>query len=376
VGQYQYDALGRRVQKIASPTGAPLTTLYFYDDARVIEEQNLVATQATYVYGNYIDEILTMVRSGQTYYYHQNALWSVEAITDSSGTPVERYAYDAYGLVTVTSGTGTATAPNAWGTPHSAIGNSWMFTGRQVDEETGLYYYRARYYDPAKGRFLQRDPMEYVDGMNLYEYVRSNPLKVSDSLGLKKCCVDTFTVAFVDRWDWRTIRGRQTISFRFNIDATFKDAFPCCPECCQYRQLIRGYIKQNGALHNRDLQLGTEATDVLTSSFREDGDHGVRPGHDDNEKDDSGIPVRSDDLDNSYPSAGRYHGSDRPGVENWTGELDFIYYFAGKIVDVCNAQDQKLPVENQKAVGKELQWSLGALIVSKTSFAIGFVYPH
>ena len=56
-------------------------------------------TQATYVYGNYIDEILTMNRGGSDYYYHQNALWSVEAVTNSGGVPVERYRYDAYGVV-------------------------------------------------------------------------------------------------------------------------------------------------------------------------------------------------------------------------------------------------------------------------------------
>ena len=183
VGQYQYDALFRRVQKIANPADTPSTTLYFYDDVRIIEEQNsLNATQATYVYGNYVDEILTMDRGGQPYYYHRNALWSVEAITNGTGAPVERYSYDAYGFVTVTDGSFNPVPLNSWGTPHSAVGNPWMFTGRQLDEETGLYYYRARYYDPAKGRFLQRDPVEYADGMNLYEYAQDNPINKVDPL--------------------------------------------------------------------------------------------------------------------------------------------------------------------------------------------------
>ena len=191
VGQYQYDALSRRVQKIADASGTPTTTQYFYDNARIIEEQNSsMVTQATYVYGNYVDEILTMNRGSQTYYYHQNALWSVEAITNSAGTPVERYTYDAYGLVTVTNGTFTPVPPNAWGTPHSAIGNPWMFTGRELDEETGLYFYRARYYDTGKGRFLQRDPLEYIDGTNTYEYVKDRPTFATDPSGLQtyKCC--------------------------------------------------------------------------------------------------------------------------------------------------------------------------------------------
>jgi RHS repeat-associated protein len=193
VGQYQYDALSRRVQKIASPAGSSSTTQYFYDGARIIEEQNGSGiTQATYVYGNYIDEILTMDRCGQTYYYHQNALWSVEAVTDSSSTPVERYSYDAYGAATISDGSGTALPLNSWGTPHSAIGNPWMFTGRQLDEETGLYYYRARYYDPVKGRFLQRDPLEYREGnVDLYVYVSDNPVNALDPSGQQEKVIDT-----------------------------------------------------------------------------------------------------------------------------------------------------------------------------------------
>ncbi|MBM3240488.1 RHS repeat-associated core domain-containing protein [Candidatus Poribacteria bacterium] len=192
VGEYQYDALSRRVVKIADPDPAvtPTETHYFYDDARIIEEQNIAGvTQATYVYGNYIDEVLTMDRGGQTYYYHQNTLWSVAAVTDSVANVVERYAYNAYGCVTITDGSGNPVPPNPWGTPHSAISNPYMFTGRQLDEETGLYYYRARYYDCVKGRFLQRDPLRYVelgyvDRVNLYKYVRGNPTNWVDPLGL------------------------------------------------------------------------------------------------------------------------------------------------------------------------------------------------
>jgi len=107
-----------------------------------------------------------MDRSGHPYYYHQNALWSVEAVTNDIAIPVERYAYDAYGSVTVTDGKANPVPLNAWGAPHSAIGNPWLFTGRQLDEETGTYFYRARYYDPTEGPFTSRDPMGYAGGMH------------------------------------------------------------------------------------------------------------------------------------------------------------------------------------------------------------------
>ena len=53
----------------------------------------------------------------------------------------------------------------------STIGNPYLFTGRKYDSETGLYHYRARYYNPVIGRFLQTDPIRYAGGLNLYTYV-------------------------------------------------------------------------------------------------------------------------------------------------------------------------------------------------------------
>jgi RHS repeat-associated protein len=193
VGDYQYDPLSRRVVKHANPAGIITETRFFYDDWRVLEEQDaLDMTQATYVYGpNYLKEALTMYRGGQTFYYHHNALWSPEAVTDYAGTPVERYAYEAYGAVTITDGLGTPVPQNPWGIPRSAIGNPRLFTGQQMDEESGLCYYGYRFYNPDLGRWLSRDPIGELAGVNQYELAGSAPLKHMDSLGL-------------DWWDPRT----------------------------------------------------------------------------------------------------------------------------------------------------------------------------
>ncbi|MCC6969403.1 MAG: RHS repeat-associated core domain-containing protein [Phycisphaerales bacterium] len=95
--------------------------------------------------------------------FHTQLIGSVTQVTGPSGGVVESYEYDPYGKPTIKDGGGsTITA--------SAIGNSRMFTARQWDEETGLYHYRARAYSPELRRFIQRDPLEYVDGPNAVAY--------------------------------------------------------------------------------------------------------------------------------------------------------------------------------------------------------------
>ena len=170
---YEYDPLGRRISK----TTTAGTTKYFYDGARVIEEINSSGNvEASYLYGTWIDDILVMQREGYDYYYHKNSLGSTAALTNNSGDPVEYYEYDVYGKVKFFDN-------NYVELNTSAPGNPYLFTGRRLDEETGLYYYRARYYNVVDGRFLQRDPLGYADGMNLYEYVKNNPISGIDPLG-------------------------------------------------------------------------------------------------------------------------------------------------------------------------------------------------
>lgn len=171
---YLYDALGRRIRK----TTAEGTVNFFYAGDDVIEEQDVAnASLTTYLVGNGIDDLIKMNRNGSDYFYHTNHLGSVMAITDRSGEIVERYEYDPFGKVFFYNGSGTALMK-------SAIGNVVLFTGRSYNAESGLYDYRARTMNPNIGRFVQVDPLLYLDGMNALNYVDNNSIGLVDPTGL------------------------------------------------------------------------------------------------------------------------------------------------------------------------------------------------
>ena len=104
-----------------------------------------------------------------TLYYHQDGLGSVTDLTDSTGAAAKSYAYDAYGNILESPGT---------------VDQPYTYTGREFDPESGLYYYRARYFDAGTGRFLQKDPLRFINGTNLYVYTMNNPTNFADALGL------------------------------------------------------------------------------------------------------------------------------------------------------------------------------------------------
>ena len=115
-------------------------------------------------------------------YYHADRLGNVSALSDDVGNITDRYAYDPFGheceVLSPAPG-----APCEVGPP-STSGQLFRYTGRKYDPETGLYYYRARYYCPDCGRFLSTDPVGYEAGFNLYTYTLNDPLNNTDATGL------------------------------------------------------------------------------------------------------------------------------------------------------------------------------------------------
>lgn len=174
VATYAYDAVGRRIAKFL-----PTEEVRFYHDvAHCIEERNAFdTTLRQFVYGIRIDEPIELKSGANRFYYHCNSIGSVYALTDAAGSVVERYDYQAYGKTTILAADGVTALPS------SALGNSYTFTARRLDLESGLHYYRARYFSATLGRFIQRDPLGYVDGMGLYEYTNSNSINEIDPFG-------------------------------------------------------------------------------------------------------------------------------------------------------------------------------------------------
>ncbi|MDD2707700.1 MAG: DUF6531 domain-containing protein [Verrucomicrobiae bacterium] len=172
---YQRDALGRRISKTVN--GVTITYIYAGDD--LIEERNADGTvKAQYIYEAGIDWPVKAVIGGVDYYFSQDILGNVIALTDASGNLVEQYWYDIYGKPTIKDGSyqtlTTAKTP-------------FLFTGREYDSETGLYHYRARAYSPDLGRFLQADPISFDGGdINLYRYCANDPINYKDPEGLEK----------------------------------------------------------------------------------------------------------------------------------------------------------------------------------------------
>ena len=197
--RYVYDVLGRRVQKqITDLVNAANShrRSFGYDGQDLLFEFNESNDLlATYTHsGLRMDDILSAdftakavdakrSKNDGSYFYLKDALGSVKEISDSQGNIVQQYAYSAFGeLISVRDGSGVDIRSNPNIAPY------FTYTARELDAESGLYYYRARYYDASVGRFLQVDPHPGVithtlTFINKYIYVTNNPLKLVDPSG-------------------------------------------------------------------------------------------------------------------------------------------------------------------------------------------------
>jgi RHS repeat-associated protein len=163
---FAYDAFGRRRNKTVGGT----TTQFLYDGQTPVQELSGGTPTANLLTGLGIDEYFTRTDVAGVRNYLTDGLGSSLALADGSGTIQTEYTYEPFG------GTSTSGA---------STGNTFVFTGREADG-TGLYFYRARYYDPKTTDFVSEDPISFGGGLNLYDYVGSDPINWIDPLGLQK----------------------------------------------------------------------------------------------------------------------------------------------------------------------------------------------
>ena len=197
IAKYEYDAAGRRIEKETYSGGSLDEARHYYYGGtwQCVEERVEVSgvlpgdADVQYVWGaKYVDNLILRDRDtdadgtmDERLYALADANYNVTALFDeATGTVVERFVYDAYGNV-------TELDPDDF-TAYTGTDYDWeyTYTTRRLDDETGLMYYRHRYYDADLGQFVSRDPSRYPGcDANLYRYTFNNPVLLVDPSGLQ-----------------------------------------------------------------------------------------------------------------------------------------------------------------------------------------------
>ena len=171
---YTYDYAGNRISKTVEEGENTDTTYYVTETSgslsQVVAETNEAGeVTAFYTLG---EDLISMERNGETWYYIYDGHGSVRHLTDSNGTVTDSYSYDAYGNLLEKEGT---------------TENAFLYAGEQYNAGTGLYYLRARYMDPSTGTFISMDSYQgsIYDPVSLHKYLyaNANPVTYIDPSG-------------------------------------------------------------------------------------------------------------------------------------------------------------------------------------------------
>lgn len=168
VVRYEYDAFGRRTLKKTSTH----ETHFVWSRDQLLREITVSGEsveQRDYLFIPGSHEPLSMRIDGVTYQFHNDQQGTPRWLSGPNGEIVWSGSASAFGHVFT-----------RWG----AVRQPFRFPGQYFDEESGLHYNRARYYSPLLGRYLSRDPVELVGGVNFYVYAGNDPINNSDPLGL------------------------------------------------------------------------------------------------------------------------------------------------------------------------------------------------
>ena len=174
--RFTYDVEGRRVGVWVDADGAgpeePDQVWTVFDGVNPYMDFD-GELQTRYLYGPGIDELFARIGTGEEdpQWYLADRLGSVRQILGASGAVLDEISYDSFGGILSES--------------NPSQGDRFKFTGREYSPELGIYYYRARWYDPGSGRFISQDPIGFSAGdVNLYRYVGNAPGDATDPEGL------------------------------------------------------------------------------------------------------------------------------------------------------------------------------------------------
>jgi len=296
--EFEYDILGRRIEKKTQDKQVN----YTYAGHNAIEEKTysfswseLILTETREnIYSNEMDDILSVIiadeinNTVEQYYYEKNHLGSIIKITDTAWLIVEQYEYDAfwvaYASVNNVEAVTTAQSKKSlnikkakwseadvWNSDEIVIdnirykryngkwkiGNTRLYTWREYDAEIQLYYNRARYYSPDLGRFINRDPIDVADDVNLYAYVGNNGVMFVDRMGLESKPLIIWITWLVPRgfwdidkdnwknkwWIWKTFDDIKNMDINASIQLYYSDRLQ--------KEKIKNYIIDNYSEYNK-----------------------------------------------------------------------------------------------------------------------------
>lgn len=195
IARYAYDVLGRRIVKrvYSSASGGTVAyTRFVYRTDHVTFETDSAGTIGLrYIWGPGVDNLLALRDAGGNHFYvASDPLGNIRGLVKRDGTWVMSQRFGAYGTIIGKDSSGTG--------PGFFIRYGW--TGRELDAETGLYFFRTRFYDPRGRRFVQEDFAAYAGSSNLYAYGDGNPFNGRDPDGINKSQLF---------YDWENLKARQ-----------------------------------------------------------------------------------------------------------------------------------------------------------------------